>query len=360
MNTDSAEGLLILVGTREGIYLYEGTCARDAWTVRGPYLEGLDIGNAILDPRDRRTIWATGTGNGSTAAYRSDDLGHTWQMAGEPFDCEQVWQIHPGHASQPDRVYLGIKPAALFQTDDRGATWQPVMALNAHASAPEWWEGGAGKVLHTIVTDPDDPNDLTVGISVAGVFHSADGGGTWTIRNRGMVSMAEEWAKMMEGDTEPQHLVHSCVHKVVRHPQRTATLYQQNHDGMFRSDDRGLNWVDISEGLPDRFGFVCGATIDGSMYVVPQNMENIRFSGQLEVYRRRDGCDTWDRLVNGLPSIENITLYRDAMATDHCTPGGIYFGTSSGDVYASRDGGEGWTRMAADLPPVRSVECGRL
>jgi photosystem II stability/assembly factor-like uncharacterized protein len=356
MATRTDDHILLLAGTRDGLYLYEGTCERRVWRTRGPFLSGCDISHATLDPRDGHTIWVAASGHGVTAVYRSPDRGATWEMAGAPFDAEQVWHVEPGHLSQPGRVYAGVKPAGLFQSDDGGDTWQPVRGLNEHPSAGEWWEGGGGKMLHTILTDASAPEDLTVAISVAGVFHSADGGVNWEPRNEGTVGMASEWEKFADM-TAQHHGVHRCVHKVVRHPRQASVLFQQNHDGVFRSDDRGMTWVDICDGLPGRFGFVIGATHDGSVYVVPQDMYKVRYSGQLTVYRLRDGAQHWEALRDGLPEVENITLYREGLATDACTPGGIYFGTSTGDLYASVDGGDHWSLLASGLPPVRSVAC---
>jgi hypothetical protein len=359
MATETDEKMLLLAGTRDGLYLYEGTCRRDAWTARGPYLQGCDLGNAVLDPRDGTTIWASGTGNGSTAVYRSPDRGLTWEMAGEPFDCDMVWHVEPGHASQPNRVYAGVRPAGLYYSDDRGDTWHPVSGLNAHPSAGEWWEGGGGKMLHTILTDASNPDDLTVAISVAGVFHSTDGGRSWSPRNEGTVGMAEFYASELGSDVQHPG-VHRCVHKVVRHPSEPAVLFQQNHDGVYRSDDRGASWVDVCDGLRDRFGFVIGVTRDAAVYVVPQDMDNIRYTGQLEVYRLRDGALHWDALTTGLPVVEGLTLYREGLATDHCLPGGVYFGTNHGDLFHTIDGGETWSKLAEGLPPVRSVSCGHF
>ena len=75
MATRTDDKILVLAGTREGLYLFEGTCAREGWRRRGPYLDGLDIANAVLDPRDGRTIWAAATGNGATAVWRDLDDG---------------------------------------------------------------------------------------------------------------------------------------------------------------------------------------------------------------------------------------------------------------------------------------------
>jgi hypothetical protein len=357
MATRVDDQILLLAGTRDGLYLYDGTCRRDGWTVRGPLLQGFEVSNAVLDPRDGRTIWATVVGNGMTGVFRSFDRGDTWEQAGEAWDVDLVWQVAPGHAAAPGRVYAGVRPAGLYQSDDFGDTWQPVLGLNEHPSTCEWWEGGGGKILHTILTNPSDPLELTVAISVAGVFHSADGGRTWEPRNDGTTGMSEVWATEIGGGTVAHAGVHRCVHKVARHPSKPDTLFQQNHVGVYVSSDRGASWNDVSDGVRDRFGFVVAATRDGAVYVVPQDMHKVRYSGQLEVYRLREGASQWDRLADGLPVVDNLTVYRDGMATDNCLPGGVYFGTSEGDIFATIDGGETWTKLASGLPPVRSVSC---
>jgi photosystem II stability/assembly factor-like uncharacterized protein len=344
--------ILILVGTRDGLYIYEGDCRREQWQQRGPYLAGCDVSHAILDPRDGATIWAAASGNGSTAVYRSRDRGHSWEMSGEPFDVGQVWHVEPGHDIHPDRVWAGVLPAALYRSDDAGNTWQPVPGLNEHPTTEEWWPGGGGKCLHTIITNPTDPQELYVAISVAGVFHSADGGETWSARNDGLYTFAE----ILENPAAHPE-VHRCVHKVVRHPHDPDVLFQQNHMGVYRSDNRGRQWIDICEGLPARFGFVIGITHDAAVYVVPQDEEKVRFSGQLTVYRTDDGGASWAPLTLGLPEVENLTLYREGMATDACSPGGVYFGTSEGDLFATRDGGDTWSKIASGLPGIRSVSC---
>lgn len=348
--------ILMLVGTRDGLHRFESTCAREGWTELPRVLDGYEISHAILDPRDGTTAWAAVSGHGHTAVMRSLDRGDTWELAGAPFEVDQVWHVEPGHAAHPQRVYAGVKPAALFQSDDFGLSWQPVTSLNEHASRGEWWEGGAGLMVHTIVTDPRDPEDLTVAISVGGVFHSPDGGQTWSPRNDGQETMSDFWS--MESGT-PTHFpgVHRCVHKVVRHPLNSDTLFLQNHEGPYRTDNRGEQWQDLREGERDWFGFAMGITRDASVYVVPQHGETIRVSGQLAVYRRRDGAESWDVLTNGLPEVENWTLYREGIATDNCLPGGIYFGTSEGALYGSVDGGESWSKIASGMAVVRSVSC---
>jgi hypothetical protein len=351
MATRLDERVLVLAGTRDGLYLFESDATRADWRRRGPFLAGCDISHAILDPRDGRTIWTAASGNGSTAVYRSPDRGCSWAMAGEAFDAGQVWHVEPGHTEQPGRVYAGVLPAALHRSDDFGRTWQPLPGLNTHPTRCEWWAGGGGLCLHTVLINPTDPDELHVAISVAGVFQSNDGGETWTPRNEGLFSFAEHPANVQH----PQ--VHRCVHKLARHPDEPNTLYQQNHVGVYRSDNGGAEWVDIGAGLPGRFGFVITITRDGAVYVVPQNEDTVRFSGQLSVYRTRDRGASWQALCQGLPEIEHQTLYREGMASDAHTPGGVYFGTSAGDLFHTRDGGDTWCTLASGLPAVRAVSC---
>ena len=243
----------------------------------------------------------------------------------------------------------------------RPAPWLALEPLEARvALSALTWDGGGGNALWSNPLNwsgnfvPRQVDD--VAISVAGVFQSRDGGATWQPRNEGTVGMAEAMMEMT-GEPAKHPEVHRCVHKVVRHPERHNVLYQQNHDGVYRTDDGCTSWVDIADGVSSRFGFVIGITRDASVYVIPQDMDKVRFSGQLGVYRLREGATSWDRLTNGLPELDNVTLYREGMATDNCPTGGVYFGTSEGDLFHTTDGGETWSKLATGMPAMRSVSC---
>ncbi len=83
----------------------------------------------------------------------------------------------------------------------------------------------------------------------------------------------------------------------------------------------------------------------------------VRVTGQLAVYRSKDDGDSWERLTDGLPTIENVTLYREGMTTDLCDDGGVYIGTSDGRIFHTRSGGDSWLDLTSGLPPVRSLAC---
>ena len=77
-----------------------------------------------------------------------------------------------------------------------------------------------------------------VGISCAGVFNSTDAGNTWTPQNLGLEAFF-----LPKSDIEVGHDPHS----IKRHPVKSNVLWQQNHCGIYRSEDNGKSWNNISD-----------------------------------------------------------------------------------------------------------------
>jgi photosystem II stability/assembly factor-like uncharacterized protein len=196
---------------------------------------------------------------------------------------------------------------------------------------------------HSIQLAPD--GTTYVAISAAGAFRSDDGGSTWKPINAGVAAdfLPEKYPE-----------VGQCVHKLLLHP--SGRLWQQNHCGTYRSDDRGETWERLDRnGLPSSFGF--GIALDPAdpdvAYVVPEEGGEYRVTtgGRLGVYRTGDGGASWQLWGAGLPDHAWTGVLREAMSFD---ADGVYFGTQSGSVYASDDGD--WRELATHLPPVLSVE----
>jgi photosystem II stability/assembly factor-like uncharacterized protein len=353
--------VLILVGTNKGAFILEGNAERSAWELRGPFCEVWPIHHVIADA-ENGTIYAGG-GNRwlGTAVWKSTDLGWTWTRSGEGLGygadeepVKSVWSL----ASANGCLYAGVEPAGLFRSDDGGLSWQHVVGLRQHPSQPKWQPGGAGLILHSLVPHPSDAKRLWVGISAAGVFYTADAGETWEARNRG--TRADF---LPEDQRYPEY--GQCVHSLVMAPSAQGSpdrLYQQNHCGMYRTEDGGRSWHSIEAGLPSTFGFPAAVhpRDPSTLYLVPLNGDSVgRYvpEGKVAVWRTRDGGDHWETLRNGLPQ-ENafLCVLRQAMATDRLSPAGVYFGTSSGALFASRDEGDSWTCIAQHLPVILSVE----
>jgi photosystem II stability/assembly factor-like uncharacterized protein len=350
-----AKRVRLLIGTRKGSFILDGDGARDEWRLSGPLCEGWPI-HDVSQAADGAIYAGGGSPWYGPAVWRSHDGGTTWAPFSDGLTygddgpkIATVWNVTPVDGV----VYAGVEPAGLFRSDDGGQTWQHVAGLREHPSRPEWQPGNGGLCLHSIVAHPADRQRLWVGISAVGTFETTDGGETWETRNSGVR------ADFYPG---PPPEFGQCVHKLGLHPSQPEVLYQQNHCGVYRSDDGGRQWSEITPGLPSQFGFplVVHPHDPATIYVIPLNGDDAgrhMIDGGAAVWRSRDRGIRWQRLADGLPQQgAYLGVLREAMATDTLDPAGIYFGTSTGQLFASADEGETW-RLAADfLPAIWSVE----
>jgi len=357
------QNVLVLVGTMKGAFLLRSDKARKKWKVDGPHFRGEAVYALLHDTRNgrSRTFAATNSPHWGATLRTSDDYGRTWSAAERqsvrfPADSgralAQIWQIAPGRAAEPDVVYCGVEPAALFESRDGGESWEPNKGLLTHEHQPQWQPGGGGLCLHTIIPDPEEKRRMLIAISAAGVYRSDDAGRTWRARN---VGVRAEFLP----DKYPEF--GQCVHKVVHHPTRPERLFLQNHWGLYRSDDWGDSWQDIANGVPSDFGFAMQMHPHDpdTVYIVPLESDQFRCTpeAKLRVYRTTDAGASWKALGEGLPqSGAYETVLRDALTADSFDPAGVYFGTRSGKLFGSRDEGATWEEIADGLPPVVCVK----
>jgi hypothetical protein len=353
-----AAKVLVLIGTKKGAFILEGDAARSSWTLRGPFCETWPMNHVIADPVTGTIFGGGGNEWFGPAVWKSTDFGASWTHSSDGLKYEageepikSVWSIASGGPS----LYAGVQPAGLFRSDDQGQSWRHVAGLRDHPSRPSWQPGGAGLILHSLVPHPTDGRQIWVGISSVGVFYTGDGGETWECRNRGTRN-----DYLPEDERYPEY--GQCVHCLVIAPGMSNRLYQQNHCGMYRSDDGGRHWASIEAGLPSSFGFPAAAhpRDPATLYLLPLNGDTAgRYvpDAKTAVWRTRDGGGSWDALREGLPQ-ENafFGVLRQAMATDRLEPAGVYFGTSTGSLFASADEGERWDCIAQYLPAILSVE----
>lgn len=391
---------LILLGTRKGTVIYDRN--NTGWRSRPISHAGIPVCYAACDPRDG-TLWASlDHGHWGPKLSRSRDSGANWEdvesvkypkgarhiikyLPTPDFDPDaptakpeytdatvyKIWNISFGHDTQPGRLYAGTIPGGLFVSDDGGDSWELNRSLWDHesrggdlfagdASSENQWGGTPASIdygvfepgIHSIIVDPRDAEHIHVAVSSAGVLESTDGGQTWAGRNRGMLmdylpDPKAEWG-------HDPHFVTSC-------PGQPNHLWQQNHCGVFYSDNGAQNWKKVS--MPEQgvhFGFpIAVDENDGrTAWVVPArgDFERMAIDGGLNVARTTDGGVSWESFRSGLPQ-ENAydIVLRHSLDISGDT---LCFGSTTGNVYLSEDRGETWQCLGNNLPPIYSVRFG--
>jgi len=151
---------LVLVGTIKGAFVLNSDASRERWEVSGPHYPGRVVYSMAYDGRSgRQRIWSSWTHFAfGTLLHSTEDFGRTWtnpESAPVKFpeatgqSLKQIWQIAAGSDQEPGKMYCGVEPAALFESNDAGQTWSFVQGLcTGRSGSPEavvsvctrsWW-----------------------------------------------------------------------------------------------------------------------------------------------------------------------------------------------------------------------------
>src|SRR3979490_999786 len=146
----SANGRVrLLIGTRKGGYIAESDAKRRKWSVRGPIQPGREVYHMVADPRRPGDVYvAVNNAFFGPMVLRGTNWGKSWKEVAPPLmkvssqrpnpmetmeagkmpadPIVNLWHIEPGPPSDPSTLFLGVDPASLYRSDDRGASWDPV------------------------------------------------------------------------------------------------------------------------------------------------------------------------------------------------------------------------------------------
>ncbi len=360
----------LLVGTRKGLFRIE----RDGsgqWRIARSWFLGDPVSLVLPEPGGRRIHAALDLGHFGVKLRRSEDGGETWSEAAVPafppkpegiddkdpmrgidlpWATRLIWALEVGG---PGELWCGVIPGGLFHSMDGGETWDLNGPLWDDPRRQKWMGGGydfAG--IHSILVDPRDPRHLTVGVSVGGVWTTWDAGATWNLIGAGLRNAY--MPPGLEGDPLSQD-----PHRIVHCPADPDCLWMQHHNGIFRSDDGGEHWRELTEVPPSSFGFAVAVhpRDPNTAWFVPATKDEQRFpvDARLVVTRTRDGGRSFEVLSRGLPEGPAYDLvYRHAL--DVAGDGErLAFGSTTGSLWVSEDQGDTWQTVSNHLPPIAGV-----
>ena len=330
-------GTLLLVGTGKGLFVLQRPAGADKWSIDGPHFAGRAVYSAFYDDRKGRSdIWAAATSwHFGAELLKSTDMGATWDEpermrikmpANTKKSLENIWQITPG--TDPNTIYVGAQPAALFESHDGGETFKLNKGLWSHPHREKWTPGFGGLAVHTVVTDKKDPNDIKIGFDRR--LDNGDGA-NWHSTPSGVfpARSISEFGQC----TQDRAILRKRIHTFSK-----ITMALPCRDGRPPGEIES-GYVEFARPHGER----CG-----SVFIVPDWMGNVTCDGKqrLSQPRRRK---SWELLAKGLPQ---KNAYEVILATRPRLSAAIF---SLGQTAAgSGDDGDSWKMIEGSLPEIAS------
>lgn len=346
------------IASRKGLLVYKQSAS--SWKLERTHFDGVKTSYVSYDPFGKRVWVGMAHGHWGPKLHMSKDKGKTFQEialpkipgAEEGDKAKNLLEVWALAFDKTGRVYLGFAPAEIFHSDDGGQTWEHNSALHTMQGRDKWFAAATdAHCVHSILVHPENPEEITIGISVGGVLHSKDRGRSWSYANQGMK------AYFMPNPDDP---VTQDPHIVKRAKGDPSVLWQQNHCGIFKSENGGESWTDLSKakGLKTPFGWA--VVIDdknpNTAYTVPAKSDETRvpYEKKLFVQKTTNGGKSWSILTNGLPQKNCYDIvYRHAFSGNGKR---LLFGTTTGHIFFSNNEGKKWQQIKDFLPPIYAVK----
>ena len=298
--------------------LYRSSKGKGRWESLSEKIDPIPHVFAILTDPGRPGRVTIGTENG---VWRSDDAGESWRRLSAPEPELGVWSL-ARHPRDPDTIFAGYEPCAIYRSMDDGSTWQklPVNvtfpAVSDHPDIP--------KRIISIALDPVHPDEIYASLEVGGLLRSLDGG--------------QSWVNVIDGLYTDEGSVD--IHSVVVNPKQPGQLTVATRFGTFRSVDRGLHWRDLKAPRLRPIGSYCRmlAYAPGdteTLYLAAGN----DFDGDRgALFVSRDNGLAWDQADLGVPL--KTTIF--SLAVTPNLPDHVFCSSKIGQVLHSADRGGHW------------------
>ncbi len=244
---------------------------------------------ALVDPTDTLFVYAEAQwGN----LFRSVNGGSNFSSAQSGINSSDRKNWHTPYVfapSDPSILYYGTH--RLYKSTNRAVNWQPIstdLTKGEHESGST-----AFATITTITVAPSDGDVIYVGTDDGNVQLTKDGGETWTLI---VEDLPNRWVSGIAVDYEEPDVAYVTF---------SGYRYNDYLSHIFRTDDAGLNWVDISGNLPE--------VPINDVIIEPTDAHTLYIANDLGVWVSNDLGDSWQVLGDKLPMVpvNDLRLHND-------------------------------------------------
>lgn len=241
-------------------------------------------------------------------------------------------------ATNQNTVYCGGLDSGVYKSIDGGFSWSQVnngityFKVQSLAVAPS---------NSNIVYAGTDQN----GATNSGVYVTTNGGSSWTLMNNGIT------------DTK-------AIQWIVVHPTNPSIAYISVFDGInaatvgvFKTTDGGSSWAPANSGITNKniLALVINplnpnVVYAGSSLILPGSM------GPSKIFRSNDAGANWFEISNGLPTgtttgdpVRSLSISTLDTAV---VLAGLFLNDTAGGAFVTTNGGQLWTKKHSGLPAV--------
>jgi photosystem II stability/assembly factor-like uncharacterized protein len=292
----------------------EQSISLDAFKLRnvGPAFLSGRIADIKTHPNNEN-VWYVATG--SSGVWKTENAGTTWTPI---FDTQTSYStgcitLDP---SNPEIVWLGTGENVggrhvaygdgVYRSADGGKTWKN-MGLKKSEHISE------------IIVHPDNSNVVWVAAQgplwtkggERGLYKTTDGGTTWK-----RVLGDAEWTGVTDIMIDPRNPSILYAATWDRHRTVAALMGGGPGTGLYRSDDGGEHWTQLTQGLPKSNLGKIGIAIS------PQNPDVVYAAIELDrtkgaVYRSSNRGASWDKMSNTVSGGTGPHYYQELYASPH-------------------------------------------
>ena len=310
------------------------------WTELAPFTNNTGFVPRQISIVDNNVVWVNGSNPSAISVQkwsRSLDSGLTWEEGiinlGNP-----ALQVSSIYALSAEKAYVsafstdGITSGGVWVSTDGGVTWtQQTSALfnTPLESFPNF--------IHFF----DDSNGIVAGDPENGYFEiytTTDGGQNWSrVPSQNIPAVnAEEYGYSLKFEARDN-----------------SVWFGTNKGRLFKSDDKGLNWVAHQTPLSD---FSSG-TIAGD-FAFKNSNDGLLISSTWSLWKTSDGGANWTLMTNSIndQSCFNYDIERVPGTTDAYFAWGEKVANGDRSSTYSLNGGAFWDDLSTNIPNVTPIQ----